>query len=145
MKGATQSGLSGARETGARVRTVSALYGGRSDAERTVETLAENGIARERIRMLPGYEHDTGEEPAPERPPFDPTQSKGFLAVLGEMFPAEEDRHFYAEGLKRGGFLVSVETTEADHERVVDILDREGTIDVDEFDQVNPSLTTGRH
>ncbi|MPR11832.1 DUF2382 domain-containing protein [Microvirga tunisiensis] len=44
----------------------------------------------------------------------------------------DEDRHTYAEGLRRGGYLVSVQASDADYERVIDILDDEGTIDIDE-------------
>jgi uncharacterized protein (TIGR02271 family) len=44
----------------------------------------------------------------------------------------DEDRHTYAEGLRRGGYLVTVSTTHANHDRAVQILDAEGTIDIDE-------------
>ncbi len=47
-------------------------------------------------------------------------------------FLPDEDRHTYAEGLRRGGYLVSVHAGDADYERVIDILDDEGTIDIDE-------------
>ena len=43
---------------------------------------------------------------------------------------ADEDRHAYGEGLSRGGFLLSV-MTEGDEARVVEILDREGAVDMD--------------
>ena len=43
----------------------------------------------------------------------------------------EEDRYAYAEGLSRGGFLVSLDTTAANRDRILDILDDEGTVDMD--------------
>jgi uncharacterized protein (TIGR02271 family) len=42
-----------------------------------------------------------------------------------------EDRYAYAEGLRRGGAVVSVRTEETAYERVLEILDREGAVDLD--------------
>jgi hypothetical protein len=62
-----------------------------------------------------------------------PTQENaGFWESLKEMFLPDEDRHTYAEGLRRGGYLVTVRTNDAHYDRAVDILDDEGTIDIDE-------------
>ena len=47
------------------------------------------------------------------------------------MFMPAEDRYAYAEGLSRGGFLVSLNTTVDNRDRILDILDDEGTIDMD--------------
>lgn len=54
----------------------------------------------------------------------------GFWESLKDMFLPEEDRHVYAEGLSRGGYLLTVTTTEANYERILDILEHEGTVDV---------------
>ena len=43
----------------------------------------------------------------------------------------EEDRYAYAEGLSRGGYLVSLYTTRENRDRILDILDDEGTVDMD--------------
>ena len=51
--------------------------------------------------------------------------------MLGDLFMPEEDRYAYAEGLSRGGFLVTVGTTAANRDRILDILDDEGTVDMD--------------
>ena len=48
------------------------------------------------------------------------------------MFMPEEDRYTYAEGLRRGGYLLSVNVTDARYEEALDILDDEGTINIDE-------------
>ena len=53
---------------------------------------------------------------------------------LGDLFLPDDDRDLYAHGMSRGGFLVSVDVDAASHDRVVDILDREGTIDTDELE-----------
>jgi uncharacterized protein (TIGR02271 family) len=55
-----------------------------------------------------------------------------FATLTGTAAAVCEDRHTYAEGLRRGGYLVTVRTDDAHYERVLDILDDEGTIDMDE-------------
>ena len=44
----------------------------------------------------------------------------------------EEDRYAYAEGVRRGGTVVSVRTTDADYDRALEILDAEGAVNMDE-------------
>lgn len=44
----------------------------------------------------------------------------------------ENDAHAYAEGVRRGGALVTVRATESMVDRIVDILDDDGTVDLDE-------------
>jgi hypothetical protein len=56
----------------------------------------------------------------------------GFWAALSGWFFPDDDRHLYAEGLRRGGFLISVEVDDATHDTAHDILDDEGSIDIDE-------------
>ena len=59
-------------------------------------------------------------------------ESKGFWDSLADLFMPEEDRYTYAEGLRRGGYLLSVNVTDAQYEDALDILDDEGTINIDE-------------
>ncbi len=44
----------------------------------------------------------------------------------------EADAHSYAEGIRRGGTLVTVKTDDAHYARVTDILDDEGTVDMNQ-------------
>ena len=110
-------------------RTVSAFFDSEGDAQRAVDRLIEAGIARDSVRLVPGYESDT---PATDRT----DQHRGFFAALADFFMPDEDRYSYAEGLSRGGYLVAVSNlSEAQHDVAVDILDDEGSIDLDEREE----------
>ncbi len=104
--------------------TLTAFFDSRSDAESAVERLKDAGIAD--VRLMPGYEAD-GDKAAVAG-----DDRGGFWAKLeGWLFP-DEDRSVYAEGLRRGGFLISVEVDDATHGIAHDILDDQGSIDMDE-------------
>jgi len=53
-------------------------------------------------------------------------------ALVGAGIP-ENDAHVYAEGIRRGGALVSVQVgTDSDADRAADIMDRHNVVDIDE-------------
>jgi len=109
-------------------RTVSAFFDSRSDAEEAIDDLVAAGFSRSSIRLVPGTEGGATTTVAStdyER------EHRGFWDSLADLFLPDEDRTTYAEGLRRGGYLVSLSTSDADYERAIDILDREGTVDLD--------------
>jgi uncharacterized protein (TIGR02271 family) len=112
-------------------RMVTAFFDSRSDAEEAISRLHTAGIPRDGIRLTSSGERDNS------RSGSTGTKSVGDASIglwesLRDLFLPDEDRHTYAEGLSRGGYLVAVQTSDADYERVIDILDDEGTIDIDE-------------
>jgi uncharacterized protein (TIGR02271 family) len=111
-------------------RLVTAFFDSRTDAEEAISRLHAAGIARDSIRLTPS-EQDTGTSGGTNTQSF-PEASNSLWESLRDLFLPDEDRHTYAEGLRRGGYLVSVQASDADYERVIDILDDEGTIDIDE-------------
>ena len=112
--------------TGTATSSLTAFFDSRDDAERSVERLKDAGIPADSIRLLPGYEADG------DRANVASDDRSGFWAMLaGWLFP-DEDRAVYAEGLRRGGFLVSLQVDDANYETAHDILDDEGSIDMDE-------------
>lgn len=107
-------------------RTLTAFFRDRSDADRAVSRLVDAGIGRDNVRMVAGKEPGTAA--------VDTREQGGFWDSLADFFFPDEDRGVYAEGLRRGGYLVSVSgIDQTQHDRALDILDDEGTIDVDEW------------
>lgn len=102
---------------------VTAFFDTREDAEAAMRRIEAEGIATADIRLVEG-----GGDTAVDTP----HQERGFFEALGDLFMPEEDRYSYAEGLSRGGYLLSVLTTASNRDRILDILDDEGTIDMDE-------------
>jgi hypothetical protein len=108
--------------------TVTAFFRDRSDAEAATRKLASAGISENDIRLVPGREPDSVAATGAD-------DGKGFWESLGDFFFPADDREVYAEGLRRGGYLVTVSVNSAQHDTAVDILDDDGTIDVDEWSE----------
>jgi uncharacterized protein (TIGR02271 family) len=107
--------------------TLSAFFDSRSDAESAVQKLKDAGISDDKVRFVPGYESDEARNNVAS------DDRGGFWHSLSSFFFADDDRATYAEGLRRGGFLVSVsDINDADYETAHDILDDDGAIDIDE-------------
>ena len=103
--------------------TLTAFFDGRNDAENAIEKLKAAGVCD--VRVMPGYEAD-GEGASSV------AEGSGFWSSLGDWFFPDEDRDIYAEGLRRGGFLVSASVDQSNYDAAHDILDKEGSIDMDE-------------
>jgi stress response protein YsnF len=55
----------------------------------------------------------------------------GLLGALTDLGVPEEEAHYYAEGVRRGGVLVTVQTTDALADRAASILSRHHPMDLD--------------
>jgi hypothetical protein len=104
--------------------TLTAFFDSRSAAETAIGKLKDNGVSD--VRLMPGYEADV------EKAEVKSDDRGGFFEALESWFFPDEDRDLYAEGLRRGGFLVSASVDDANYDMVHDILDDEGSIDMDE-------------
>ena len=60
------------------------------------------------------------------------TEEPGFWASLANFFMPDEDRHTYAEGLKRGSYMLSARVPDELEEAAADILESSEPIDLDE-------------
>jgi uncharacterized protein (TIGR02271 family) len=102
-------------------RTATAYFETRDAADAAVNDLVAAGIVRDQISVAGTGAFGTT-----------PTSTdRSFWEELKDLFLPAEDRYAYAEGLRRGGVLVSVRTEESDYERVLEILDRDGAVDLD--------------
>ena len=111
--------------------TITAFFDERRAADRAVDKLLGAGFPRAAVRLVPGGERDADE--GAQAGGLDPHPARvGFFNAIEDLLLPEGDRWAYAEGLRRGGFLVSVQCGDAEHDRALDILDDEGTIDLDE-------------
>ena len=55
----------------------------------------------------------------------------GIVGALTDLGVPEEDAHYYAEGVRRGGVLVTVATDDATADRAAEIMRRYGAVDID--------------
>lgn len=109
--------------------SVSAMFDTNADAQNAVSRLEALGISRTQIRTVEGAAQSTEQRTSS-------TEDKGFWDSLGDFFFPDEDRYTYAEGLSRGGVLVTVTgLTAAHYDQVLDILDDEGTVDLAEREE----------
>ncbi len=108
------------RDAGRR-RAVTAFFDTHDAADVARTDLIRAGLPADDIRVAGGEAAEAA-----------PVHEHGFWASLREFFLPEEDRHLYAEGLRRGGFAVSVQTDGEAYDRVLEILDRDGAVDMEE-------------
>jgi uncharacterized protein (TIGR02271 family) len=101
-------------------RNVTAYFETRAAADAAVNDLVAAGVPREQISTAGTGSADTS---AP--------QERSFWEELKDLFLPAEDRYAYAEGLRRGGVVVSVRSEEAIYPRVLEILDRDGAVDLE--------------
>jgi uncharacterized protein (TIGR02271 family) len=108
-------------------RTITALFDSRAEAERAVQALvSEAGLDRSAVRVEAGAEGAGGTTTGAAG------EDKGFFASLRDMFIPDEDRYSYAEGVRRGGVMVSAQVDDARLDTAADVLERHGAVDLDE-------------
>jgi uncharacterized protein (TIGR02271 family) len=97
------------------------------EAMNLVTDLSENGFKRENINIVESSGRSVREDEREEE--------SGFLQSLRSIFGMEESeevRGYYAEGVRRGGAVVSVLTHEEDADLAADIMSRHGAVDIEE-------------
>jgi uncharacterized protein (TIGR02271 family) len=95
-------------------KTVTSLFHDHHTANATVSRLEQAGISRGNVTVYSGASTDLS-------------------SVLPDLGVPASDAHAYAEGVRRGGSLVTVRCDEGEVDQVIDILDGdEGILDLDE-------------
>src|SRR4051794_5292016 len=104
-------------------RTLTAMYDTRGAAESARDGLMALGIPADAIAIR-GTEDDRDTTTADE--------DQGFWASLANLFVPDEDRHIYAEGVRRGGYLLTAQVPESTAEQAREVLERSDPVDIDE-------------
>jgi len=108
---------------------ISAMFDKRPEAARAVDELVKAGIPRASIRLLP--ENETPVTSATGS--YDQKRDdKGFWASLGDFFLPDDDRYIYAEAMNRGSIMVTATVDSAQSDQAEDILEKHGTVNIDE-------------
>ena len=105
--------------------TITALYDTRGAAETARDGLLDLGIHESAVSIR-GTDMEAGGTATTA------AEDKGFWGSLGDLFMPDEDRSTYSEGMRRGGYLVSVEVEENMTSQAEDVLERSDPVDVDE-------------
>ncbi len=109
------------------IRTLTAMFNNRADADRAGQALvSELRLDRAMVRTSPGEGMaDTGYDKSR------PYEEKGFFTSLKGLGLPEEDRYAYAEGMRRGAVLLSVQVEDNQVSRASDIIEHAGAVDLD--------------
>jgi uncharacterized protein (TIGR02271 family) len=110
-------------------RTITAFFDSRQDANEAIGRLEGAGIPRSSISLVEGADRSGGASVSRD------DEGPGFWEALKDLFLPDEDRATYAEGLRRGGYIVTVQANDALYEQAIDILDDEGTVDLEQRSQ----------
>ena len=106
-------------------RTLTALYDTKAAAEAAKTKLLTLGIPGLGISI-----HDEGSAGAMGASGTTAAEG-GMLSGLKNLFGAHEDTHAYAEGLRRGHFLLSAKVDEMKTDAAVQVLEDSGAVDFD--------------
>jgi len=120
----SQRKLNSSRSAGTTPRTVTAYFDTREHAKAAMQRLESAGIPAQSISLIEGTNPSTQPTTSKETP--------GFWDSLADLFLPEEDHSTYAEGLRRGGYVVTVRTDDSHYQRAIEILDADGTIDLED-------------
>ena len=132
-------------------RTVTAMFDDRSEAERAKSELQQIGATAEIVDQSrlgqssgtsggdQGYNKTYGNSGATGAA-YDQSDAssgggRGFWAELKDAFVSDEDRSSSEEGVRRGGLLLTAHVDESRADEAIRILDREGTVDMDQREQ----------
>jgi uncharacterized protein (TIGR02271 family) len=107
-------------------QTITAYFDTRTEAQAAIDKLAQIGVIPPNVRITDSTSTTAHGSTAGD--------DKGFFETIGDflMGDDEDDRHTYAEGVRRGGTVVTVNAPEGRFEEIADILESEGSADIDE-------------
>jgi uncharacterized protein (TIGR02271 family) len=109
-------------------RTITALYDTRGAAESARDDLAALGVPSADVAIRGSGGSGSGATPTGSATEED----TGFWSGLADLFAPDEDRHTYAEGVRRGGYLLTARVPEGLEGQAADALERHDPVDLDQ-------------
>src|SRR5437868_6585682 len=103
-------------------RMITAFFDTREAAQNAADSLQALGVRPSHIQIAEGA------DPAGAAHSAEP----GFWESLKNMFLPAEDHHSYAEGLRRGGYLLSADVEPELYDRALEVVDSGGAVNMDE-------------
>ncbi|RYC31387.1 DUF2382 domain-containing protein [Lichenibacterium minor] len=103
--------------------SITAVFDTRSHADQAVAELKSSGVPASDITLLPAEGEALGSAA---------TGGVSFWGSLEQLFSGTEDRATYAESIRRGGITLTVRADEDRLDGIVDVLERHGSVDLDE-------------
>ncbi|WP_043838696.1 DUF2382 domain-containing protein, partial [Muricoccus aerilatus] len=109
------------------MRTITAMFDNRAHADAAVSQLSSQlGLASGQVQVLAGETSSSGTATSASS-----SGETGFWASLKDLFVPDEDRTAYAEGIRRGNYVVSAQVDESKLDQAMDILEHNGAVDLD--------------
>ncbi len=120
--------------------TLVGLFEDERTAQSVVDELVRNGLSKNQVHLSSSADYVgdaasggtglTGTAPTEHH-------GGGFMGWLSSIFGGEEDyatddRSHYANAVQRGGYVVGVDADEQERERVIEIMNDHGAVDVDQ-------------
>src|SRR4029450_13412650 len=110
-------------------KTLVALYNTCADAERVVQELLKDGFTRSDVHLA--LDHTEGCETPHAAVEWNSAhEGDSFFETLVDLGVPHEEAHAYAEGVRRGGALVVIESSDERAERGMEILQRLHPVDI---------------
>ncbi|MFC7738844.1 YsnF/AvaK domain-containing protein [Roseomonas sp. GCM10028921] len=107
-------------------RTITAMFSDRTAADAAIRQLIhELNLGSDQVRVHAAETATSGSTSTSAG------ADTGFWASLKDLFVPDEDRATYAEGIRRGQFVVSAEVEEGMLDHAMDILENNGAVDLD--------------
>ena len=109
-------------------KTLVALYDTCTDAERVVHELIDDGFARSDVHLA--LDHTTSRTASSSVARDAAYEGATLMDTLTDLGVPSDDAHSYAEGVRRGGALVVVESSDDRAERGMEVLRRLHPVDI---------------
>ncbi len=113
-------------------QTITAVFDTRDHAESAGLSLRQAGIPAADVTLSP---EDAREELGANYGTVTAPKPTGFMASLENMFGGYDDRDTYAEGVRRGGTLLTAHVDDAHIDRAVSLLEQHGAVDLEEREE----------